>query len=535
MKVKFALALPEGLEVTALEMIDEVLTITAVSTQVHPCCPLCSTQATRAHSHYTRQMADLPSSGQQVRLRVLVRKYFCDVPNCTRKIFAERLTPFVEPWARVTRRLYQIVQVIGLATGGRLGVRVTDRLGIETTRQTILRRIMALPTEPVGQVIELGIDDFSFRRGRKFGTILVDMVSHKVIDLLPDRTAKTSSAWIAVHQEIELVSRDRGGDYASAAKASAPQAVQCADRFHVLKNLGEALEGLLARHLAARRRGQTEKSLAPPLAEAQAKQPPRLHRKAAELSQAKREERLAKYEQVVALRKQGFSQTAIGEQVGIGHMTVSRWLAHGAFPEYQSPLRKTGVDAHLPYLRERWEAGCHNIAQLYRELRERGYTQSYQSMHDQLLRLLPEGKKNSAKACNLSPTPLSSKSAAFLFLRRSEDLEPDEQETLITLRQLDPEIEMAYDLVEQFAQMLRTRTGERLDAWLERARASQIRELQGFATSVERDQAAVVAGLTLPQNNGLVEGHVNKLKLIKRMGYGRAAFPLLRQRVLHAL
>ena len=134
------------------------------------------------------------------------------------------------------------------------------------------------------------------------------MVSHKVIDVLPDRTAATSAAWMAAHPEIELVSRDRGGDYASAALAAAPQAVQCADRFHVLKNLGEALEGLLARHLAAHRRGQAEKSLAPPLAEAQAKQPPRLHRKAAELSQAKREERLAKYEQVVALRKQGFSR-----------------------------------------------------------------------------------------------------------------------------------------------------------------------------------------------------------------------------------
>jgi transposase len=144
------------------------------------------------------------------------------------------------------------------------------------------------------------------------------------------------------------LSRDRGGDYASAAKTAAPQAIQCADRFHVLKNLGEALEGLLARHLAARCRGQTEKLQVPTLSEVQAKQPSRLHRKAAELSQAKREERLAKYEHVVALRKQGFSQTAIGEQVGIGHMTVSRWLAHGAFPQYQSPLRKTGVDVHLP-------------------------------------------------------------------------------------------------------------------------------------------------------------------------------------------
>ena len=117
---------------------------------------------------------------------------------------------------------------------------------------------MALPTAPVEQVSELGIDDFSFRRGRKFGTILVDMQSHQVIDVLPDRKAETAKAWMKAHPEIKLVSRDRGGDYASAAASGAPQAVQCADRFHLIKNLGEALEGVLARHLAAHRTRLTE-------------------------------------------------------------------------------------------------------------------------------------------------------------------------------------------------------------------------------------------------------------------------------------
>jgi transposase len=400
---------------------------------------------------------------------------------------------------------------------------------------TILRRIMARPAAPVERVIQLGIDDFSFRRGRTFGTILVDMQSHQVIDLLPDRKAQTASAWMSTHSEIELVSRDRGGDYASAAKASAPQAVQCADRFHVLKNLGEALEELLARHLAAHRRSQADKSSATPLSDVPSKQPPKLSPKEARQKQAKREERLAQYEQVVALRKLGFSQTAIADQIGIGHATVSRWLSSGTFPEQQPRPRKIGLDPHLPFLRERWESGCHNIAQLYRELVARGYTQSYRSVYEQLVRLLPEGKKNASHERDLSPTPLSSRQATFLFLRRSEELETDEQETLIALRQLHPEVDLAYDLVQQFAQMLRTRTGEQLDAWLEQARASQIRELQSFVLGVERDKAAVVAGLTLPQNNGLVEGKVNKLKLIKRMMFGRAEFPLLRQRVLRAL
>lgn len=203
MKVPVALALPNGLAVAEIEMIDEVLTLTAVSVQMRPCCPLCGVCASRVHSRYIRRLTDLPCGGQRVCLLVCVRKFFCQISTCARKIFAERLTPFVEPWARVTRRLYQIVQVLGLATGGRLGVRVTDRLGIQTCRTTILRRIMALPTLPVEHVSELGIDDFSFRRGRKFGTILVDMQSHQTIDLLPDRKKETAAAWMSAHPEID--------------------------------------------------------------------------------------------------------------------------------------------------------------------------------------------------------------------------------------------------------------------------------------------------------------------------------------------
>jgi transposase len=181
LKVKPVLALPEGLEVTDIEIIDEVLTITAISTQVHPCCPLCGTPASRVHSRYTRRLTDLPCGGQQVRLQVEYASAFAQMSTCPRKIFVEHLMPFVEPWGRVTRRLFQIMQVLGLATGGRLGVRVTDRLGIQTSRHTILRRIMALPTEPVGQVSQIGIDDFAFRRGRKFGNIIVDLQTHQML------------------------------------------------------------------------------------------------------------------------------------------------------------------------------------------------------------------------------------------------------------------------------------------------------------------------------------------------------------------
>jgi transposase len=168
-------------------------------------------------------------------------------------VFAERLPDFVKPFARMTIRNSQQITSIGLATCGKGGARLAARLGIRTTRQTILRRIMDLPDFPAESILFLGIDDFSFLRGRRFGTIFVNLENRHVVDLLPDRKAETCASWMRHYPDLMAVSRDRGGDYAAAATAGAPQATQCADRFHVIKNLGEALEGLLARHLAGHR------------------------------------------------------------------------------------------------------------------------------------------------------------------------------------------------------------------------------------------------------------------------------------------
>ncbi len=549
MKVKPVLALPEGLEVTDIEVIDEVLTITAVSTQLYPCCPLCGTPARRVHSHYTRQITDLPCSGQQVRLLVQVRKCFCEVPDCARKIFVERLTPFVEPWARVTRRLYQIVQILGLATGGRLGIRVTDRLGIQTSRLTILRRIMALPTEPVGQVSELGIDDFSFRRGRKFGTILVDMQSHKTIDLLPDRTKESAAAWMSAHPEIDLVSRDRGGDYAAGAREGAPQATQVADRFHIYKNLTEAVELSLARCRAEIRKNAEEVScqeVSPEARQALAasekafsmktwKPTPDHCTERARLT--RRAQRYDRYQQVVALHAQGFEQAEIAHRVDLSTRTIQKWLKAGAFPEVKRRRkRQSKFDPYASYVLKRWKEGCKNGSQLYREIKEKGYTGTERQVHRFLLPL--RAQLPLAQTVEAPQTPVQdfvAKEAVWLFVRNPSDLDQMEQVTLAAVCQASETAGTIYQLVQEFRQILHLREGEKLDDWLEKVRASQIRELQSFVVGVERDKAAVVAGLTLPQNNGLVEGKVNKLKLIKRMGYGRAEFPLLRQRVLHAL
>ena len=228
------LPLPAGLEIATAILHEDLLVVEVVSTKARSCCPLCFCPAERRHSQYTRVVADLPCAGFRLQLILHVRRFFCDTASCIRRIFTERLPAFALPWARLTVRLCEALQSVGLATCGELGTRLAERLAMQTSPTMILRRLMVLPTAARKQVSELGIDDFSFRRGRKFGTILVDLQSHTVIDLLPDRKAETAKAWMKAHPEITLMSRDRGGDYISAAAGGAPSAIQCADRFHLL-------------------------------------------------------------------------------------------------------------------------------------------------------------------------------------------------------------------------------------------------------------------------------------------------------------
>ena len=241
------LPLPEGMLIDQVQITETGLHIAVVATHPTSRCPLCSKESSSIHSSYRRSVRDVSCGGRQVQLALTVRKFFCRNALCPRKVFTERMPQFVEPWARMTIRHCQALQSIGLATCGKGGARLAARLGMQTTRQTILRRIMDLPDGSAGSVVYVGIDDFAFRRGYRFGTILVNLESHRVVDLLPDRRAETAARWIRQQPDVMVVSRDRGGEYASAASEGAPQAVQCADRFHVVKNLTEAVQVLLAR------------------------------------------------------------------------------------------------------------------------------------------------------------------------------------------------------------------------------------------------------------------------------------------------
>ncbi len=231
---------PQQLRVCALSAEAETITAVVEPTAMSCTCPVCGHEAARVHSRYTRQLADLPWHGVAFRLQLRSRKFFCDMPTCPRQIFTQRFPDVVVPYARRTQRLAQLLELVAALVGGAPGLRLLRAAGVPGVRRDTLLRLVrrAVPAAAHAPATVVGIDGFSWRRGRTFGTILVDLARHQVIDLLPTATVEEAQTWLAAHPQLQVVSRDRAGVYTQGARLGAPQAQQVADRWHLCKKPG---------------------------------------------------------------------------------------------------------------------------------------------------------------------------------------------------------------------------------------------------------------------------------------------------------
>ncbi len=366
----------------------------------------------------------------------------------------------------------------------------------------------------------------------------MNLESHKVIDLLPDRRTETSAQWMRHHPDITVVSRDRGSTYASAAAEAVPQAIQIADRFHVVKNLTEATQLLLARCQAEIRevsnkqepdQGELTKQV---LMIEEWRPPEPAHVEKVRLT--RRAGRYERYQQVVELHEQGMQPKQIAQRLDMGERTVRDWLKRGTFPETKTRRkRQSSFDLFAPYVLKRWQEGERNGLALWREMSEQGYSGSERTVYRYLKTLKQAEVRASANLHRLHK--FSANTAVWLFVRDPKTLDEIERDDLSAFCQVSTTLKKAYHLIQDFLSMVHKREGHRLDTWLELVAVSDLPELQSFAAGVEKDKHAVKAGLTWSINNGQVEGQVTKLKLIKRTMYGKAGFALLRQRVLHAV
>src|SRR6266481_7442177 len=538
----FTRLLPDAalLHLEACEMDDTTtqITLAVQSTQTSAPCPLCATPTQRIHSHYERTLADLPWAQYRVCLQLRVRKWFCRNRSCSRRIFTERLPTIAAPWARRTLRLAQRFVALGVALGGQAGVRLGHAWDLAVSRNTLLRglRQQPLPVLPTPRV--LGVDDWALRKRQTYGTILVDLERRQPVALLPDRTAETVAQWLREHPGVEVITRDRSQAYAEGARQGAPAATQVADRFHLLQNLREALDQVFLTHEHALEAVNTlmrqQPVLLPEGAIAVPVPPPVETPTPAQQRAGQRQaRRQALHTQVWALHHQGWTAPAIAQHVGLSLRTVQRDLrsATCAGRKRRSDRGDSVLNPYKPYLLERWNAGCSTAMRLFRDLRQRGYRGGYGVVAAYARRLrqaqgLPPGHRRARQplpavaepACQ----PLTPRRATWLVLRRATKRTDTETQQLTALRAQQAEVAEAMDLAQDFATLVRQRQPTQLDPWLQRATTSAVDAVRRFATGLYEDDEAVKAGVTLPWSSGPVEGHINRLKMLKRQMFGRA-------------
>jgi transposase len=511
--------------------IPDSITIVVRACRSTAACPACSQSSARVHSRYIRTIADLPWQGVRVRFHLHARRFFCNQTSCVRQTFSEPLPETVAPYARRTRRLNEALQAIGLALGGEAGSRLAERLSLTASPATLLRRVRqsALPRIATPRV--LGVDDWAWKRGHRYGTILVDLETHRVVDLLPVRTAEALAAWLQAHPGVEIISRDRAGSYAEGARLGTPQAQQVADRWHLLRNLSEALTRYLEQHGSDLRTAWNQVT-PPPAPSVEALPVPPRPNKAELIRQQRRRDRLHRYEQVLSLHQSGATQEQIAQQLEIDTKTIRRYLRTDTFPEMATRQRHTGVDRWMPYLEQRWAEGCRNAAQLWREIKEQGFRGCQTTIRQWMARLrepaLPGGQSNNSLRQQVPPSP---RQTTWLLLYPDRPRSPEQQSYCEFLLRYSPDLARVVDLAQRFLDLCHHRSQEGLESWLAAAKQTRLRS---FALGLERDQSAVEAAFRLPWSNGPVEGQVHRLKLLKRQGYGRAKFDLLKQRVLQA-
>ncbi|MEE7479141.1 ISL3 family transposase [Methylobacterium hispanicum] len=504
--------IPPGLVVDHIE-VGAGLTITARPIAASARCPRCESVSSRVYSRYTRTLSDLPVAGRRVVITISVRRFRCVGPECRTKIFAERLEPnLAAAYARRTGRLEILVHHLGLALGGRPAESFARRLMVQASRDTMLRTVRRRAQRPTEPLNVIGIDDWAFRRGHRYGTLICDLERRRVIALLPDRESGTVEAWLSAHPEIAILARDRGGCYGEAAARALPMATQVADRWHLMENASAAFLNAVRKSMTAIRTAVGATMI----------DPDRLTC-AERLQYEGYRRRTATAEAILLLSRQGMSIRQIVRTTGHSRKLVRNVLCGLTGDVFRS--RQSSLEAYLPRLDAEWMAGCRNGAELWRRLRADGFAGSLRVVGEWATRRrrheqAPEGASGKVPSARL---------LARMMTTGRDGLSKAEAVTVATIEAAVPALDEARSLLSGFQTMIRERRPPDLDTWIDTAARGLF---ASFANGLSRDRAAVAAALVEPWSNGQTEGQITRLKLVKRQMYGRAKLDLLEARLI---
>jgi transposase len=495
-------------------------------------CPGCGMCSDWVHSRYVRHVADEAVAGRPLVIDLSVRRLYCENPACPKTTFAEQVAGLTVRYQRRTPALQQVLEAVALALAGRAGARLAAWLHQAVSWATLLNLVMGLADPRPGVPRVLGVDDFALRKGQVYGTVLVDCLTRRPVDLLPDREGTTLAAWLAGHSGVEMICRDRAEAYGQGAAAGAPHAVQVADRWHLWHNLVQAAERCVRRHQECWKEPEPAKSVDTlPTPAEQIRRAGQVH-PPQEPEGRYAERTRTQHAAVHELREQGYGIRASARRLGITPRRVrvllraATWqeLVDGRWQEHRNRL-----DPYKEYLHRRWAQGQTNLVQLHAEIQARGYLGSYSSLCAYFRRFRQVKGRSPAR-----PAPPGIREVTGWITRHPDTLDDSEKQRLKEVLARCPELDALSAHVRAFAQMLADLSGQKLPDWLADVRHDDLPDLHTFARGIEHDLDAVTAGLSLPWSSGVVEGHVNRIKMLKRQMFNRAGFPLLRKRVLLA-
>lgn len=516
-------------KVVSVENRQEEVCIYVQSRKRFGICPNCCSTSKKVHSYYTRRLNDLPVFGKPSRIYLRSRKFYCYTDECSLKVFAERFDSHFEPYKRRTFRLEAKVMQLGLSVGGKAAERISNILSIPVSDSTILRIIAkaALPKSEAATAV--GVDDWAYKKRDKYGSILVNLHTGKVLDLLPDREEGSLRKWLREHPGIKVMTRDRYSNFQKAITAEAPQALQVTDRWHLLKNLGEAVQKLMVKQYSTINTTMADLQQQDKIKESVSVHP--LLKVDASHDVLDDKIRIKRFNQLKQLQGKGYSIRAMARHLGMHRQTVKKYLDMESLPR-KSIGTGNVVEQYFLYIKKRMgeEPGL-LLKTLWCELKEQGYPGAYSTLADALKYYNIRIRKKAVLTRKL-PTRAGAlfkpSTAAILFISGTDKLGFAQRKSIEGICKASETLKEAWRLSQSFRRMMVDKSGtSNLKQWIDQSIKSGISEMASFAKGLLTDYRAIENALSLNWSNGPVEGNVNRLKMIKRQMYGRAGFNYL--------
>ncbi|MFC2090778.1 ISL3 family transposase [Bacteroidota bacterium] len=533
------------LKLKKIEYSDNTIRIYATIKSRRSKCPICGKYSNRVHDYYIRTISDLPVFQNRTVIHLKTRKFKCGNARCDRRVFSEQ-TPAILRYSRRTNRASRILDSFAIELTGRLGSIMSKKLSIPVSSSTITRIAHSQALSEIKQPKVLGVDDWAYRKGVSYGTILIDMETSKPIDLLPSRDGQVLKDWLLKYNDVKIITRDRASSYAAAVNEACPDAIQIADRFHILMNLSDALDAYfksIRRRINSLITAKTNEFLELPAKETLAinekEEDDQPDLTVQETIAAKVDPRMDTFLKVKELQSKGTPIKRIATDLIMSRNTVKSYFNQ----EILSPRKSstsTNIEVFTDLIVARLNENGYKLIDIFREIKELEYNGG-RTQGCVNIKLIKENCKIETKGYSDTPRPkiqfvkpLSSrKLAKYIGCSLTEIIDHHERFYLQTLLDNITELRIVRKLVQIFKTMLVRGRGN-IKRWIDFIIRSKYKlsGLKAFARGMLRDIEAVENGINMSWSNGAVEGHVNRIKSIKRQMYGRASFELLRKKVI---